>query len=83
VVAGAVCGRRWQRVEGGDGGGRLEAGCWPPGRSVWGAAEPERVGGEEEGAVGVSSAAGEKRREGEVSERGGLAGWGQLGLEGV
>jgi hypothetical protein len=77
-VAGAVCGRRRRRVEGGDGGGRLEAGCWPPGLSVWGAAEPERVGGEEEGAVGVSSATGEKQREGEVWERGGV---GRLGLE--
>jgi hypothetical protein len=51
--------------------GRLEAG-----RSVWGATELEGVGGEEEGAVGASSVAGEKRREGEVWERGGV---GRLG----
>jgi hypothetical protein len=73
------CGRRglWSKAvaRGGRGcglaGWRLGAG-----RSVWGATELEGVGGEEEGAVGASSVAGEKRREGEVWERGGV---GRLG----
>jgi hypothetical protein len=52
----------------GMGAGRLEAG--PTGRSVWGAAEPEGVGGEEEGAIGPRMPQGKQRKGGVWKRKG-------------